>query len=268
MGCDIHFSVEKKAGDVWTKLPNPLRTCWACDGTGKNENAKEPREVYDYKWNEATQTEEKYNIQVLPAGTCSRCRGTGKATQEFYDGRNYTLFSVLAGVRDYGKVKPISPPRGMPDDLSTEVADEYEGWGGDAHSASWYSLDELINWNWDEPAGYCSGIVGIEQFKEYLKTKKPPDSYCQGIGGPNIVVADPAWLADQIMQEELAASQGKDSGKFLKPGVNYHVRLGWGQTYRELAGEHFLKVVEELRGIADEEKLPYDRVRICFYFDN
>lgn len=35
--------------------------------------------------------------------------------------RNYTLFAKLAGVRNYGKVKPVAERRGMPDDASYEA---------------------------------------------------------------------------------------------------------------------------------------------------
>lgn len=265
MGCDIHFNVEKKTETGWVKMPNPLRKCWGCEGTGKNENAKEPFEVHDYRWDEELGDEVAYNKQTLPAGTCSWCRGTGKKTEEFYHGRNYHLFAILAGVRDYGDTKPIVPPRGVPDDMSEEVAKDFNGWGGDAHSPTWYFLDELLKHDWDQNSGISAGIVTLEQFQKYLKTKEPPDSYCQGIGGPGIVVVDAAWLAEQLLHEKLA---GKEPGSSLNKDLSYHVRLTWGETYKEMAGEHFLKVISELKDIADKEKLPYTHVRITMWFDN
>lgn len=53
--------------------------------------------------------------------------------------RNYELFARLAGVRGEGP-----PPKGLPDDVSEFVEAEYEGWGHDAHSVSWYSADEFV----------------------------------------------------------------------------------------------------------------------------
>jgi len=53
--------------------------------------------------------------------------------------RNYELFAALAGVRGDGP-----EPRDLPQDVSEYVQAEYEGWGADAHSASWYSAKEFL----------------------------------------------------------------------------------------------------------------------------
>lgn len=58
----------------------------------------------------------------------------------FYNGRNYDLFGKLAGVR--GSEDPMVYPRGLPDDLSPEVKEEF-GDGLDWHSATWYDMREL-----------------------------------------------------------------------------------------------------------------------------
>ena len=59
----------------------------------------------------------------------------------FYTGRNYTLFGKLAGVR--GMDEPMVYPRGLPEDISPEVKEEYAKFEGYAHSATWYDLYEL-----------------------------------------------------------------------------------------------------------------------------
>jgi len=53
--------------------------------------------------------------------------------------RNYELFSALAGVRGDGP-----EPKGLPQDVSEYVEVEFQGWGMDAHSASWYLADEFV----------------------------------------------------------------------------------------------------------------------------
>ncbi len=58
--------------------------------------------------------------------------------------RNYTLFGLLAGIRNYD-IKPIAPPRGFPKDVSKSITEGYNSWGSDAHSASWLTLAELMN---------------------------------------------------------------------------------------------------------------------------
>lgn len=77
-------------------------------------------------------------------------------------GRNYALFALLAGVRNYDEATPISEPRGLPDDLQWLIdpdrphsdddydkPDYYFNDVGD-HSQSFFSLKELREWDgWD-----------------------------------------------------------------------------------------------------------------------
>lgn len=67
-----------------------------------------------------------------------------------FNWRSYNLFGVLAGVRDYAQVKPISEPKGAPSNLSTEVREELSSWEGDGHSHSWFTVRELLDFDWDK----------------------------------------------------------------------------------------------------------------------
>jgi hypothetical protein len=58
--------------------------------------------------------------------------------------RNYQLFSVLANVRNYSKDDFISKPRGIPIDSNKSIKEDYEIWKSDAHSASYFTLRDLI----------------------------------------------------------------------------------------------------------------------------
>ena len=62
--------------------------------------------------------------------------------KNLYIGRNYLLFGYLAGVRS--NVDPKFPPRGFPTDASAKVQANYKKWAGDAHTASYLTLEELI----------------------------------------------------------------------------------------------------------------------------
>lgn len=85
---------------------------------------------------------------------------------EPYNGRNYELFSMLAGVR--GCATPIAEPRGIPQDASDGVLCEYEAAEGWTHTPSWFTLAELRvaskdkkTYNKDERSylkGFISGI--------------------------------------------------------------------------------------------------------------
>ncbi len=56
--------------------------------------------------------------------------------------RSYVLFGKMAGVR--GEEKPISLPKGFPDDASYPTTLDYRRWGEDGHSHSWLNREELI----------------------------------------------------------------------------------------------------------------------------
>lgn len=56
--------------------------------------------------------------------------------------RIYNLFGTMAGTR--GEYEAIYEPRGIPDDISPEVKEEYEiMWEGDAHTPSWLTTAEF-----------------------------------------------------------------------------------------------------------------------------
>lgn len=67
-----------------------------------------------------------------------------------FDWRDYGMFGLLAGVRNYSDIKPLSELKGIPKDVSRDVREEYDDWGMDAHSASWLYIDELVEFKYDE----------------------------------------------------------------------------------------------------------------------
>ena len=109
MGCDIHMQVEYR-----TKVGGTMQ--W-CDGN-----------LYEVN---------KFHIKYPDEPKYIRVHLNNER-------RNYTLFGLLAGVRNYD-IKPIASPRGFPNDASKPIAEEYDSWGLDAHSASWLTLAELMN---------------------------------------------------------------------------------------------------------------------------
>lgn len=72
----------------------------------------------------------------------NECMYDGKTYKRIpvYDGRDYGLFGILAGVRsNYGS---LVESRGVPDDLSDEVSKEW-GNGDCFFGATWYDYCEL-----------------------------------------------------------------------------------------------------------------------------
>lgn len=76
--------------------------------------------------------------------------------------RNYRLFAVLANVRNYDDIPYIDNPRDIPDDACARTRRDYLFWQEDAHSASYFTLKELIEWN--ETAEPVEGYDG-EMYK-------------------------------------------------------------------------------------------------------
>ena len=60
---------------------------------------------------------------------------------EFDGDKLYGVFGILAGVRS--DIKPIYPPRGLPDDVNDCIYKEYKKGQPDLHTASWLSTSEL-----------------------------------------------------------------------------------------------------------------------------
>jgi hypothetical protein len=67
---------------------------------------------------------------------------------DLYDLRNYSLFAILADVRNNEGYECITPCRGIPEDLSPEIKSWFEYYQEDALDASWFTLEELINFDW------------------------------------------------------------------------------------------------------------------------
>jgi hypothetical protein len=81
--------------------------------------------------------------------------------------RNYWLFGLMAGVRDYGKV--LFTDRGIPSE--TSLTKEIKEWNGDGHSHSWLNIGELkiVQEKLYERHIHHTYI----EMKEYLKVGKP-----------------------------------------------------------------------------------------------
>lgn len=99
--------------------------------------------------------------------------------------RWYAMFEKMAGVRG-DEANAISPPKGLPSDVSLVTAIEYARWGSDAHSASWFDdkeIKQLEDWleGWhkkerpedfyypEQDWGYCFG-AGYGDFSKYDDT--------------------------------------------------------------------------------------------------
>lgn len=186
MGCDIHPHVEVRRNGIWEHHD------WRAPLVEGTYNDGSPRTNYDA-------------LFVHP----------------LYISRNYNLFAILADVRNgYGfagvktgdRYKPISEPRGLPDDASPEVVKEcvvtvdndhspeqLQDWVDrglserindttvthpDYHSMSYLTLAELQAYDWKQESGH-TGLVGPGEFVNFLEKGKP-ESWWGGGGYPEL----------------------------------------------------------------------------------
>lgn len=66
-------------------------------------------------------------------------------TMPIYEERDYVLFSVLADVRNTNGFEPICPPKGLPNDACKQTKQDFVEWMPDAHSVSYFTLRELMD---------------------------------------------------------------------------------------------------------------------------
>lgn len=260
MGCDIHLHLERHVPEVldpagvatreahWEPVDWRITKCWFCKGTGRNPKPQ------------GRQT----HVEGAP---CHRCTAplpsvydayelkhwtplAGWVRESWYSGRNYDLFAILANVRNDGSWEQVVPLRGFPDDASYQVVEDYEGWGDDAHSPSWITLEELFAFDWTK-SGVDTGVVSLVEYQQY-KANGEPDSWCGAIGGPAIEMVTPAEMEALIAAGVTKTGAGKDP----------YTTVSWGRTYEEACRE-LLMNMREAQKMYEGETL-----RMVFWFDN
>lgn len=95
------------------------------------------------------------------------------------DSRNYDRFAILANVRNYDNTPYIDDPRGLPADITKEVEEDAESWDDDAHSHSYFTLRELIDFQKNVPPLRYRGMISPEAQKALDETGKTPDKWYQ-----------------------------------------------------------------------------------------
>ena len=111
---------------------------------------------------------------------------------DIYDGRDYELFGLLAGVRSM--IAPFVLPRGVPDDMSCEVSKAY-GDGQYYHTPTWYDWCELQTYerifdneydDEDDTNSLCKRLDGF--INDIEKVLNAYDIYCPKPGDIRIVM--------------------------------------------------------------------------------
>jgi hypothetical protein len=162
MGADIHFFTER-----WTNQKNyhgPKDT--QVERDIKLNNLLEGGEYshQDYAWITADTWNQEDNYW---------------SADEYYNGRNYFLFAILANVRNGYRIEPLCDPRGIPEDSCYPIKYIVNEWKGDGHSLSYFTLKELLDVDWSK---YCVKLPEVDRtdwlddFKQTLNELKEIDS--------------------------------------------------------------------------------------------
>ena len=246
MGCDIHLFVEVRKNGKWEAIKDidKIALCRAKEDLEDFDGCDDP----DFLG---------YNREYL----LERVEQESQQKYMFlYNGRNYNLFSMLAGVRNgyisngnTYMITPIDDARGVPSDASSAYKEYVDEWGRDGHSHSYFTLSEL-----DDPSYWLDterfgGYMAPEAFKRYMEQKNA--SYYININNE---------LNTVISNEEMMAYV--ESDKFDPFCNNLLTFLEWDTPRFKLDSYFYNEVLGYLRNLG--EKYGDDNVRIVFFFDN
>lgn len=211
MGCDIHLFAEERVDDLEKT---------------EYKNGELIKGLYKPFWMKIGKVFKNLYFNTLqPIGDWNQI-----TTDEPWQGRNYSLFAFLADVRNNHELKPLSQPRGLPKDVSDDVKKESDEWGVDGHSHSYFTLQELLDVDWDFTVIPQSGFVDPKNYKLFKKTGRP-NEWCQG-------------------------TLSKD-----------YKKIKWNVSLREFL-EGFIESLYELKEWGRINKKEPKDIRLVFWFDN
>ena len=174
---------------------------------------------------------------------CPACLGTGLCVQ-WYELRDYSVFGILAGVRDRG-MTPICESRGMPDNASARLRVSHS-WD---HTPSWYGLEEILGFDWDDTKSKETGVIPfiattnrygkkVTPYKKWRfmsESDKVKCDYAWSISGPSLGIADANQLLDNNKSKTL----------LKKTYADHVVEVSYEIPYRTIASS-FLAFIDEL----------------------
>lgn len=234
MGCDIHLYVEKRVGGKWA----------SADTFFRDED-----------------------------GWLSTYDNSGKLKNHaFYHGRNYSLFAILADVRngfgfagvDTGDaLVPICQPKGLPENASEEVITMASYYGGDGRSHSWLTVREIQEYDWTQVA-VKRGVVSPAEYARYLLVGEPRAWVGAAVGGAVRNVSNREMEAE-ILQGADRAISWVDFRRLAadQSQTEVYTQVSWEVPYYDCATVFLSQTLPRLWRLGGP-----DDVRIVFFFDN
>lgn len=233
MGCDIHLYVEVKKDGKWKSVD---KWSWPYD------------EIKDVSHKDS-----------------------------YYNRRNYSLFAILADVRNgsgFAGIKTgdgfniISEPKGVPHDISKEVLEICDFWNGDGHSHSWFTLKELIEFDWTQKTRRIGWVNSLSYVKWDKERDDSPGSFCGGVSGGSIrhLTEDEMNSHLNFIKNSFNLKHNWELIEYIEnhePLKGYYCQVEWEQTYYSCCSEFWSSTIPRLLALGNPED-----VRIVFWFDN
>ncbi|MFH5185757.1 hypothetical protein ACHHV8_25625 [Paenibacillus sp. TAB 01] len=232
MGCDIHLHVEKRVDGKWTQII----------GINEPEIKYLENTIADIK---ARGEKADYWERLLE----EEKNGTSGF---IYDGRHYLLFALLAGVRNQYEITPISEPKCMPNDVSSEIKSISEEWGCDGHSHTWLTAKELTEFDWSQTV-VQEGWVSENQYQVFMERGRP-ESWSGGVGGGRVRHVSNTEM-NRILKEKYPWEEND----------SFYTLVKWALPYSEIVGSFYSWSVPKMKELAGND---LESARIVFWFDN
>lgn len=113
-----------------------------------------------------------------------------------YTGGGYRLHAILANQRNsYIEIPYISKPRGLPNDVSEEIRQEFEC--GESHTCTWFTFDEIFEFNWDQKIEYEDYTMDNELFVDVVDYSVSGEEFLKAL--KRLVQRDPSLYRVVIM---------------------------------------------------------------------
>ena len=246
MGCDIHLFVEVRKDGKWEAIKD----------IDKDVLKLAQEDLDRFK---------QFGAAEMPGYTeqdfVERVEQASQPKYMFlYNGRNYNLFSMLAGVRNgyvangnTYEITPIDYARGVPSDASAAYQEYVDEWRRDGHSHSYFTLTEL-----DDPSYWLAtekfgGYMEPGAFKNHMEDK--PACYYFSADNKRYTV---------ISNEEMESYVESDNyDPFCRNLLTF---VEWDMPRYKLDSYFYNEVLGYLRKLGED--YGSDNVRIVFFFDN
>lgn len=276
MGADIHLYVEKKvsaetvgvtdAGIGVVQAPHGESQKWVPRGKLQPNEDKDP-DNYDL-----TNPAERAEYEAQPDEIIG-------PDYDIYGSRNYSVFAMLANVRNDGSLTPIDDPRGLPDDVSTEIQAASDRWDLDGHSHTYFTLRELLEVDWDGRTVHHKGWVDGENFSRW-KRIGAPEEWCGSVAGGGVKHVTNDEMTNLVDQEFIRtrwnarsfdttnSGLGALRHGMAVDGMSYYTEVEWDTTW--MSDLHNFKdaLLKLAKYAMDECGGDLDAVRIVAWFDN